>query len=30
MLEAIETGRQRMLANPTADMPGFRFARKEP
>jgi hypothetical protein len=30
MLKAIETGKQSMLANPTADMPGFRFARQEP
>ena len=30
MLEAIETGRRRMLATPRADMPGFRGARKEP
>ncbi len=30
MFKAIEIGKQRMLANPTADMPGFRFARGEP
>jgi len=30
MLKAIETGKQLMLANPTADMPGFKFAKKEP
>jgi hypothetical protein len=30
MLKAIQTGRQSMLANPTADMPGFKFARTEP
>ena len=30
MLEAIETGKRRMLANPRADMAGFRFAKKEP
>jgi hypothetical protein len=30
MLEAIEIGKRQMLANPTADMPGFRYARKEP
>ncbi|MCH5376317.1 MAG: hypothetical protein JJ992_20290, partial [Planctomycetes bacterium] len=30
MRESIETGKRLMLANPTADMPGFRFARDEP
>ncbi|MBC8875969.1 MAG: DUF1080 domain-containing protein [Planctomycetes bacterium] len=30
MLKAIETGKQLMIANPTADMPGFKFAKKEP
>ncbi len=30
MLRAIETGRQRMLAVPEADMPGFQQARAEP
>ncbi len=30
MLKAIETGKEGMLANPTADMPGFKFHRKEP
>jgi len=30
MLKAIETGKALMLANPAADMPGFKFARKEP
>ncbi len=30
MLQAIETGKRKMLENPTADMPGFRFARGEP
>ena len=30
ILKAIETGRRLMLAEPPADMPGFRFARKEP
>ncbi len=30
ILKAIGVGRQLMLANPTADMPGFKFARKEP
>jgi mono/diheme cytochrome c family protein len=30
MLRAIEIGRELMLAHPEADLPGFRFARKEP
>jgi len=30
MLKAIEVGKALMLANPSADMPGFRGARKEP
>ncbi|MBE3135304.1 MAG: hypothetical protein IMZ55_17700, partial [Acidobacteria bacterium] len=30
MLKAIEAGKALMLAAPEADMPGFRFARKEP
>jgi hypothetical protein len=30
MLKAIEVGKQQMFANPTADMPGFKFARQEP
>ena len=30
MLQAIETGKRLMLANPEADMAGFKFARKEP
>ncbi len=30
MLESIETGKANMLANPAADMRGFKFARQEP
>ena len=30
MLKAVEAGRELMLASPEADMPGFKFARKEP
>ena len=30
MLRAIETGKAQMLAEPEADMPGFKYARKEP
>jgi mono/diheme cytochrome c family protein len=30
MLKAIDAGRELMLAAPEADMPGFKFARKEP
>ena len=30
MLKAIETGKEGMLATPTADLPGFKFHRKEP